>query len=145
MARGLLIGSDEAVADWLFTVYKLPRIRYDCALGVVDDQKVLVGAVMFHYWNGTNVELSYFGANTISPGIIRSLAKFTLFRFDPARLTVTISARRRQFLRAVQKIGFKPEGVQRCYYGKRDCRRNTAHRFVMFRDQIEKLARLHAS
>lgn len=142
MAIGLLIGSDEFVAQWLFVTNKQPSYSYDQALGLITPDGCLQGAVLFHNWNGSNVELSYYGYKTMTAGIVRCLAQYIANTFDPSRLTVTTSKRNRQFIKALQRLGFKLEGAQRCYYGKRDCNRNVGVRFVMFREGINKIAGL---
>lgn len=143
MSKGLLLHCDHELGARLFAAYGQPPLKFDRCLGVVDNVGELVGYVLFHNWNGSNIELSYYGENTMTPGIIRCIARFIICTFDPARLTVIISKRNRRFLRSVQKIGFKLEGAQRCFYGKKDVARNTGIRFVMFRDRIDQLARFN--
>jgi RimJ/RimL family protein N-acetyltransferase len=140
MSTGLLIGHDEAVANHLFSFYSQPKMQYDRCLGLINSKGVLVGAVLFHNWNGSNVEISYYGENTMTPGIIRCLARFILITFDASRLTAVTSKRNKRFVRSLQNFGFKLEGVQRCYYGHQDCIRNTGVRLVMFRNRLEELA-----
>ncbi len=139
MATGLLVDQDEYVAKCLFEHYKWPRFNYDKALGLINEEHKLVGAVLFSNYNGHNVEISYFGAKTMRLGIIRCLARYLLVQFDPSRVTAITSKKNRVFIRGLQKIGFKLEGVQRRHYGQADINRNVGVRFVMFREQLEKL------
>ncbi len=139
MATGLLFDSDKAVAEWLFSSYGERRYSYDRCLGLLHDG-TLCGAVLFHNWNGANVEISYYGQNALTPGIVRCLAIFILGAFDPSRLTSMVSKRNKHFIKGLMRLGFKLEGAQHCYYGKRDCTRNTGIRLVMFRETIEQLA-----
>ena len=139
MSTGLLFGQDEKVANWFFESIKRPKLKYDGCLGIIRDGN-LEGAVFYSNWNGSNIELSYFGHRTLTLGILRSIFAFAVKEFDIARLTVITSKRNRQFMRSLQKIGFKLEGAQRCHYGSRDCNRNTGIRFVMFREGIERIA-----
>jgi hypothetical protein len=141
MTAGLLFNSDELVANWLFACYLQRRYSYDRAVGLVRNGE-LVGAVLFQGWNGANVEVSYYGKNTMTPGIIRCLAVYILQEFDPARLTAMVPKRAKGWTRSLLKLGFRVEGIARCYYGKRDCNRNTAVRLVGFREAIERVARV---
>jgi RimJ/RimL family protein N-acetyltransferase len=141
MPTGLLFECDDAVASWLFAKLQRPVYTYDRAVGLLDSNSKMVGAVIFQNWNGPNIEISYYGKNTMTLGVIRYLARYTLDTFDPARLTAITSKRNRQFMKALQKLGFRVEGAQRCYYGKQDNNRNTGVRFVAFRDEIERVAR----
>jgi len=143
MPTGLLFECDEYVGRWLYESYlKKPVYKFDRAIGLVDEKGMLIGAIIYHNWNGPNVELSYYGESTMTVGIVRAIARFTLQAFDPARLTVITSKRRKHFMRGLQKLGFRLEGIQRCFYGKVDCNRNTGVRFVAFREEIERVANL---
>lgn len=141
MSVGLLMDCDEQVANHLYTLYNQPKYKYDRALGLVKDG-TLVGTVLFTNWNGSNIEVSYYGKNTMTAGIIRALAQFGIKHFNPSRATVITSKRNKRFMKALQRLGFRLEGTQRCYYGHEDTNRNTGVRFVMFRDRINELAGL---
>lgn len=144
MSTGLLYDFDEQAADFLFKTYGWTPFKYDRAVGLIVDSQ-LQGAVIFNCYNGHNVELSYCGKGTMTVGVIRSIARFILLTFHPSRLTVLTSKKNRRYLRSFQRLGFRLEGTQRCYYGRRDCNRNTAVRFVMFRDRIEQIAKMGSS
>lgn len=142
MPAGLLFGSDEAVVAELATNWAYDAKKYENAIAIIGADGKFAGAVLFHNWNGYNVELSYFGKGTMSAGIVRCLARFILVTFSPSRLTVVTSKRNKRLLRSFQRLGFKLEGLQHCYYGHKDCTRNTGVRFMMPRLRIEELARL---
>lgn len=139
MSAGLLFSCDEAIGQWLLKTKNKPFLKFDRCIGIVNNNE-LIGAVLFHGWNGADVELSYYGHYTLTLGILRSIAVFSLEEFDVARVTCITSKRNRHLMKSLQKLGFKVEGVQRCHYGKHDCNRNTGVRFVMFREGIERLA-----
>lgn len=141
MGIGLLIGSDEMVARHFLEPRGQMFFKYDRAFGILRDEK-LVGTILIHGFNGSNLELSYYGEGTMTAGVIRFLAKYGVKTFDPSRCTVITSKRNRRFIKSLQRLGFKLEGTQRCYYGKKDIIRNTGVRFVMFREQIDALAKL---
>ena len=145
MTIGLLCEHDEAVARWAFETWQLqPLMKFDKAIGLIDNKTSrLVGAVVFQCWNGWNVELSYYGLKpTLSPGVVKALSRFILFTFNASRVTVSTSRKNKALMRSLQRLGFKLEGAQRRFYGHRDCNRNTAIRFVLFREQLEKFAAL---
>lgn len=143
MSVGLLLDSDDLVAQHLFNAYQQPHYKYDRALGIIRDGD-LIGTVLLHNWNGHNVEISYYGKSTMTAGIIRFLAQFIVKTFDPARLTGVVNKRNKRYIRSLTRLGFRLEGTQRCYYGKEDCNRNTGVRLVMFRARIDELARSRA-
>lgn len=145
MPVGLLFECDEKIAKWAFDTFKMPHMNYDKSLGIIDKDGKLVGAVVFQCWNGYNVELSYYGLRpTLSAGIVRCLARYVLFTFNVSRVTVSTRRKNKSLMRSLQRMGFKLEGAQRRFYGQRDCNRNTAIRFVMFRERIEQIAALPA-
>ncbi len=150
--HGLLHGADEMVAKWAFEVHQLHPTAVDLAVGVVaidrsEERQApsLVGAVLFQSYNGTNVEISYYGRRTLSPGIIRAIARIALEHFRAARVTVVTARRNKRLIRALTRLGFALEGHMHRYYGPNDTPRNTGVRLVMFRDRIEQIARLSGS
>lgn len=140
MSIGLLFECDDAVANWQANLVGGLPCKYNKVVGLIDSSGALVGAVSFYNWNGANIELGYHGENTLRPGIVRCLARYAIATFDPARATVVTSKRNRRLIRSLQKIGWRLEGVSRCYYGKRDCNKNAGVRLVLFRDALDKLA-----
>jgi hypothetical protein len=141
MRVGLLLHNDAQVAEYLFRCHVRPTMKYDAAIGILTDGE-LAGGILLQSWNGFNVELSYYGPRTLTPGIIRCLARVLLTVFNLSRVTVTVSRKRRGVMRGLRKLGFVVEGTQRCFYGIQDTNRNTGVRFVMFRKRVEQLAQL---
>lgn len=137
--KGLLLGDDARVAAWAFRTYQFRPTPFNSAIGVVDSDGKLIGAGLYQNFNGSNVEGSYYGRQTLTAGIVRALVKGAL-AFDPSRLTVVTSKKNRRLIRALQRIGFRLEGAQRRYYGHRDCARNTGVRLVMFREEMDRVA-----
>ncbi len=140
--HGLLHGADEMVAKWAFEIHGLHPTAVDLAVGVVSPDHTLVGAILFQSFNGTNVEISYYGWRTLSPGIIRAIACIALEHFRAARVTVVTARRNKRLIRALVRLGFALEGHMHRYYGPNDTPRNTGVRLVMFRERIERIARL---
>ncbi len=139
MPKGLLLDCDEHVAAWAFKTHNKIPLKIDRAIGVIDKNQI-VGAILFSSYNTVNAELSYYGKNTISVGIIRAIAKIALYELRLARCTVIVPKRPSFLLKKVTKFGFRYEGVQRRYYGPTDSPRHTGCRFVVFKEDMEKLA-----
>jgi len=141
MPNGLLLGEDRKVAEWAYSTFKVYPMFYDRAVGIVSEDGNIHGAFLFQSFNGVNVDLSYYGPNTLTPGIVRAIAKMVLAEFNPARLTV-VTSKRNKFIhkRSLERLGFKLEGTQRRFYGYEDTQRNTALRFVAFNEDIRKVA-----
>lgn len=143
MSTGLLFDCDVQVAQYLFTSYGWPPFKYEHAIGLLVDGQ-LQGSIILHGYNGSNLELSYYGKGTMTAGVVRTIARYIIFTFNPSRLTVMTSKRNKRYIRSFQRLGFRLEGTQHRYYGQRECNRNTAVRFVMFRERIEAIARIKA-
>lgn len=142
MANGLLVGKDELVAAWAFSKFGLHPTPINRGLGILNPEGKLLGAILLQSFNGTNIELSYYGPRTVSAGIVRSIAKIIISEFNAARVTVVTSGKNRRLMRSLLKFKFRLEGSQRRYYGHKDCKRNTGVRFVLFREDIENIAKL---
>lgn len=140
--KSLLFGLDGQLASALFTYKGWPPMSFDRCVGILDEEQKLIGVALFQNWNTCNVDFSYYGDGTLTLGLVRGLARYALEQFDCSRATTLVSKKRRRHLKTVLKFGFRYEGTQRCHYGKVDCMRNTAVRLVMFRDQLEKLAKV---
>ena len=139
MTKGLLLDCDEHVAAWAYQTHNRFPVKADRAIGIVEDGK-LIGAVLFSSYNSMNAELSYYGKNTVTVGIVRAIAKIALYELRLARCTVIVPKRPSYLLKKLAKFGFRYEGVQRRYYGPTDHNRHVGCRFVLFREDIEKLA-----
>ena len=140
MANGLVVGDDARVAAWTYAAFKLFPVPVIKALGVVNEDGFLVGGILFQNYNGVNVNLSYYGPGTVSGGIVRAISRICISELHVARLTIIVPKKNKRLLRSVQRFGFRLEGVQRRFYGHRDCARNTGVRFVMFSEHLNKLA-----
>ncbi len=140
MSTGLLFDCDDRVAEFLFSRYFYQPMKFDKAIGIITNGD-LIGGILFQGYNGHNVELSYYGKNTLTPGIVRCIARYVINTFNVSRVTVNTSKRNKQLIKSLVKLGFAVEGRQNRFYGQRDCNRNVAIRFVMFREQVETLAR----
>lgn len=138
--HGLLLDNDVAVASWTYGEFNIFPLPVNKALGIVDRNGKLIGGILFQNFNGVNVELSYYGVRTLSPGICRVIARTALNHFNCGRLTAITSQRNKRLIRALIKIGFRLEGIQRCFYGHEDNKKNTGVRLVAFRDQLSKVA-----
>lgn len=135
LPHGLLFGHDMPVAAWTWNAFKHRPMPIDAAVGIVRNN-VLVGAAVFQNFSGHNVELSYYGPQTFSAGIAKTLARFTLERFNVDRLTMRTNRSNLNVLKMFHRFGFRSEGVQRRYYGPF----GDAAVFVLFREDLQRIA-----
>lgn len=137
LPHGLLFGHDAAVAAWTWNEFKHRAMPVDAAIGIVRHHQ-LVGSALFQNFSGYNVELSYYGPQTFSAGIARTLARFAMERFHVDRLTMRTNRKNASILKMFNRFGFKFEGVQHRYYGPF----GDAAVFVLFREDLERIGGL---
>lgn len=138
--KGLLIDADEQVAAWAYQFHARVALKTDRALGIVENG-ALVGAVLFTSYNTSNADLSYYGKSTISLGIVRAITRIALYELHLNRCTVIVPKRPAYLLKKLGDglFGFRYEGVQRRFYGPTDAAKHTGCRFVLFKEDMEKL------
>ena len=130
----LLFGYDKQIAKWAFGKFKFNPTPYVMAIGVINDDKEVVGAALFQEYNGHNVELAYYGPNTLTPHIVRTLASVAMNGLHCDRMTVRTGKKNKALTKSIKKLGFVYEGIQRRFYGNDDA--------VMFGLYGNNLARL---
>lgn len=137
--RELVFGRDQLIAEWAFRTFKRAPTPYAMAVGIVDPQVGLVGAILFQEYNGSNAELSYYGERTLSASIVRAIATIACDQLNVLRLTVRVMKRHRAMTRSLSKFGFRYEGQQPFFYGA--AKGDTAVLFGIYRDGLERLKR----
>ena len=140
LPHGLLFGHNAAVASWSWNAFRLTPMYVNAAIGIVRNNH-LIGSAIFQNYSGHNVELSYYGPQTFSAGIAKTLARYVVERFNVDRLTMRTNRRNASILKMFQRFGFKFEGLQHRYYGPF----GDAAVFVLFREDLERIAGLDKS
>lgn len=115
----LVIGRDIEVAAWAFKTFGFHPTQYCMAVGIAGDHG-LVAACLFHAHNGPDVELSYYGPNTLTLSIVKRLAKIAVEYLGVSRITARTSRANKVMTRGIKKIGFEYEGIRKCGYGNQD-------------------------
>lgn len=135
---GILSGQDQAVALWTWHEFKLMPMSVDRAYALVNDNR-LIGSILFQYYSGIDVELSYYGEWTVTAGIYKFVLQQALETLKVERMTFKTRRSNRRLIAWMLRQGCIHEGNSRRYYGREDCSRNTATRLVIFREQMERL------
>ncbi len=115
----LATGNDEILNQWTLATFGVRNFNSNMALGVMDGPQ-LVGSVFFHAHNGPDIELSYFGPQTLTIGILRSICRIAVDHFGVSRITVRAPRTNKRMTRGIHKIGFVFEGVRHNGYGDQD-------------------------
>jgi RimJ/RimL family protein N-acetyltransferase len=117
--KTLLIGCDKQVAEWAFNRFHYTPVPYDWAVGIIEYNNI-VGACLYHAYNGNDIEISYYGPKTITLGIVKSLAKLAVNQLGVSRITARTSRTNKSVTKKIKKLGFEYEGVRHFGYGDHD-------------------------
>lgn len=129
----LVTGNDQWVIDWTYHEFGVLCTKVDLACGIVEEGR-LIGSCFFQAWNGPDVELSYYGPNTLTADIVKQIAKIAVDHLGVSRITVRTQKTNKVLKKSIHKIGFVFEGVRHCGFGDEDA--------MMYGLYGEKLARL---
>lgn len=115
----LLFGHDTTVAEWASSKFGRKIAVWNYALGVLDRDGALRGAATFHDWNGSNIEVSYWGPWTLRLSVVCGIARFCFVELGANRITARTPRSNKIMTRHLRKLGFRHEGVSPVYYGPR--------------------------
>lgn len=138
MNTGIVYGQDAGVASWLFAQSNCRPMQYEMALGLVKNFS-LVGGILFTNFNGSDVEVHFYGPGLLKRRIVRLIFGLALRHFNANR--VTIRTRKSHMARGVEKLGAVYECEIRRLYGPTDAAEHAGRQYAFFRETIEKLAR----
>ena len=117
--KRLVMGHDEEIADWTFRTFKMLPTRYEMAVGIIEDDKI-IGSILWQAYRGSDIEISYYGPKTLSLGIARTCAKMAMDYWGVSRVTARTSRKNKMMTRGIKKIGFEYEGICHKGYGDED-------------------------
>jgi len=118
--KNLILGRDVEIASWAFKTFGFHPTQYCMAVGIATPEEGLVAACMFHAHNGPDVELSYYGPNTLTLDLVKKIAKVAVEVLGVSRITARTSRSNKTMTRGIKKIGFEYEGIRKCGYGSQD-------------------------
>lgn len=113
----LLFGHDKTVADWVSKKQGKPLRNWHHAVGILDKDGLLIGCASFHDFNGSNIEICYFGPGSPTASIARGLMRFAFEGLKVSRVTARTPRANKRIIQALPAFGFKMEGVMKHYYG----------------------------
>lgn len=136
----IITGQDAAVAEWLFQVSGSRPMQINLAIGLADDDGVLVGGIAFTGYQGSDAEIHFVGPGTLTRRIVRLIFGVAVLQFNLNRLTVR--TRKSHMSRGVLKLGAVYEGTIRRLYGPTDADEHAGKQYAFFRETMERLAGL---
>jgi len=133
----ILFGYDQTVADWAAQKLDCAFPSLLCAIGYLDKNGKLEGALVMHNWSKHDCELTFYGKLTL--GMAKACAFIGFVSSNLERLTVRIPRDKKHNLKAIVKYGFHCEGTQRRLYGP--YKRHDAILFGLLRSEAGRLLR----
>ena len=83
------------------------------SLGVLDDYDTLVAAAILHNWTKHDMELTFYGPGFFSVSLARVIADIVFVQAGCGRCTLRVPRRNKRVLRALPRLGWTHEGIQR--------------------------------
>lgn len=117
----VLLGHDQAVADWVGRVTGKPFHPPFVAIGTVDRNGALTGGYVFTGYNGDGIELSLAGRGVVSREGWRVVLDYVFDQLKCSRLQMHTSRKNKTVKRNLHELfprGF--EGIARRFYGEDD-------------------------
>lgn len=130
----LATGNDQLLINWTYHHFGVLCTKVDLALGVIEDSNI-VGACFFQAHNGPDVELSYFGPNTLTLDLVKQIARIAVDHLGVCRITIRTAKSNKSLTKNAHKLGFVYEGIRHHAYGNED-----AVMFGLFGENLAKLA-----
>ena len=86
----------------------------------VQDGGKVKGVVVINDYTGANAEMTGVGRGCWTPHVIRELARYVFRQLGCRRLTARTATSNRQAARALERLGFKREGIARQWFDGED-------------------------
>ena len=115
---GIVFDQDMIVAAW---AGKQLGVQFEApftAIGVTDDNGVLIGASVFNaHYAGGNLEWTHVGPGTLSRRVQRAIMRYAFIDCGASRLTAKTARRNMEVSRLLLKAGFAFECIMKRYFG----------------------------
>ena len=116
--RQVIVGRYQGIVDWLKDRLNAQVEGLYTTIGVLDENGALLGGGMLHNWTRYDMELTYYGQDTMSRRVFQKIAEAGE-EANCHRMTIRVPRGHRKTLVSLPRLGFKYEGTQRRFYGPR--------------------------
>jgi RimJ/RimL family protein N-acetyltransferase len=116
----IILGRDALVAAWAKARHGMEFFPPSLAVGLAENG-TLVGAIVFNNYTRSSIELSVAGeTRAFTPRVVRWCFGYVFGQLGCARATLRTAKRKRRVRDLILRLGFRPEGKLRRYYGTDD-------------------------
>lgn len=138
MTAPLVLGHDRAVADWAAKRIGCTFERLALAVGAIDGEGALIGAMVLHDRSRHDVEISATGKGVLRQSVVSYLAWVIFVDWGCDRATIRLPRWHKKHLRFLDRTRlFSYEGIKRRQYGPRKA--DDGIMFGMIREEAERL------
>jgi len=116
----VLLGHDQAVAEWVGSVTGKPFHPPYVAIGTIDRNGTLNGGFVFTGYNQDGIEVSVAGRGVVGRDPCRAMANYVFADLGCVRLVAHTRRSNKTMRRLLPRIGFRFEGTCRRFYGDED-------------------------
>ena len=113
--KQILIGKDKYVIDWVASQLQEP-VNGGIGVGVVENN-LLVGGMVFHDYNGSNIEMTCFGPGCLNRRILSWLFNYVFMELGCNRLSVKTKRSNKRVLKLANRLGFTYEATLKQFFG----------------------------
>lgn len=115
----VLVGEDAIVRAWVSQKTGDPHHEGE-TLGMLSNDKRLIGGFIFTNWTGAGIELTMAGRGCMSRLAWQAVGDFVFRHKGCERLQVTTRASNKHVCRLIPRMKFRFEGTARRAYGNED-------------------------
>lgn len=113
----LLVGHDQAVAEWIGNKIGHQVGTPYTAMGWIDgDGKLRVGFAFYNFEPGGNIDLAVASTAGLTRGIIRSVSHYVFRQLPARRATARPPMKHARACSVLKRIGFVQEAICKHYY-----------------------------
>lgn len=114
----LVLGDDATVAAWAAARLGIRSIQPPfVAFGVVDDERILQGAIVFNEFNGFSIEATVVGVACAQRRFIRAVLDYAFRQNEVLNLRCRTRVSNTHICNQLERLGFLPEGTLVNYFG----------------------------
>lgn len=116
----IVVGQNALVIAWAKARHGLEFFPPCVAVGLAEGG-ALIGAIIFNNYTRSSIELSVAGeTRAFTPRVVRWCFRYVFGQLGCVRATLRTAKRNRPVRDLILRLGFRPEGKLRRYYGTDD-------------------------
>lgn len=132
----MLLGHDEAVAQWVASITGKPFHPPFTTIGAVNPEGHLTGGFVFTGFNGSSIEMSLAGHGVTDRSLWRAILKYVFEQLKADRIQIHTASSNKAVRKLAPRLGFSFEGKSRRFYGSED-----AFVYALVRDDLPSFRR----